>query len=94
MPVRQNIVGTNLARLRREKGFTQAMLAARCGILGWDVGENTITKIETGVRCIVDSEILCLAKALDLGPEAFFPPAEKTKGVLNRFFAQRPSKLD
>src|SRR5438132_4421493 len=54
MPSPQNIVGPRLKALRRELGLTQAMLAARCGTLGWDIGENVITKIETAIRCITD----------------------------------------
>lgn len=40
------------------------MLAARCEILGWEVSENGITKIETQVRCVTDKELLILAEAL------------------------------
>lgn len=90
----QNIVGPSIRALRREKGLTQAMLAARCGILGWDIGENTITKIETQIRCIVDAEILCLSKALETTPEKFFPSSEKAKAVVKGYFAERPSRLD
>jgi hypothetical protein len=76
------------------KPVTQAMLAARCGMLGWDIGENTITKIETNIRCVVDAELLCLAKVLDVQPDAFFPSAERTKSVVQKHFSERPSKLD
>ena len=64
MPLPQNIVGSRLKALRRELGFTQAMLAARCGTLGWDIGENIITKIETKIRCVTDVELVCIAAAL------------------------------
>ena len=86
MPSAQNIVGTQLKTLRREQGLTQAMLAARCGRLGWDIGENTVTKIETHVRCVTDFEIVCIAKALDVSPEALLPPKEKMKSVIESFF--------
>jgi transcriptional regulator with XRE-family HTH domain len=85
----QNIVGPKIRALRREKGLTQAMLAARCGMLGWDVGENTITKIETQIRCLVDAELLCLAKALDVHPEVLFPSPDKAKATVKTFFAIR-----
>lgn len=89
MAVAQNIVGPRIRALRREKGLTQAMLAARCGILGWDVGENTITKVETQIRCLVDAEILCLAKALEVRPDEFFPVPERTKAALRKHFADQ-----
>ena len=94
MSAAQNIVGTKLRAIRREKGLTQAMLAARCGMLGWDIGENTITKIETNVRCVVDAEIVCLATALDVLPEKLLPTPEKMRTAAKAYFASRPSKLD
>lgn len=80
--------------MRREKGLTQAMLAARCGVLGWDIGENTITKIETNVRCVIDAEIACLATALGVHPEELLPAPEKLRATVKAYFASRPSALD
>lgn len=87
MPFQQNIVGPRIQALRREKGLTQAMLAARCGMLGWDVGENVVTKIETQIRCVVDAELLCLAKALDVAPEQLLPSRDKTKPAIRAYFS-------
>ncbi|MCE0497207.1 MAG: hypothetical protein LV481_04590 [Methylacidiphilales bacterium] len=39
-------------------------MAARCGALGWDATENTITKIETQLRCVTDRELILIARAL------------------------------
>jgi transcriptional regulator with XRE-family HTH domain len=91
MPAPQNIVGSRIKSLRRDKGLTQAMLAARCGLLGWDIGENIITKIETRIRCITDVELVCLAKALDVNSESLLPPNEKSKSTVATFFRQRTS---
>lgn len=94
MTTSQNIVGPRLKAIRREKGLTQAMLAARCGILGWDIGENIITKIETDVRCVEDIEILCLALALDVSPVELLPPFEKIKAVVKSYYGGEASRLD
>jgi len=88
MPTPQNIVGPQIKVLRREKGLTQSMLAARCGLLGWDIGENVVTKIETQIRCVTDAELLCLAKALAVRAEQLLPSPEKTKAVVVDFFSQ------
>ena len=69
----QNIVGQRVKALRQKQGLTQAMLAARLGAMGWDIYENTITKIETGVRCVTDSETVLLAEALRVKLRDFFP---------------------
>ena len=65
------------------------MLAARCGTLGWDVSENVITKIETHIRCVTETELLCIAAALNMRVENFFPAAENTKAVIKKFFSER-----
>jgi DNA-binding XRE family transcriptional regulator len=91
----QNLVGPRLSALRRGKGMTQAMLAARCGLLGWDIGENTITKIETQIRCLVDWEVLCLAKALDVQVNDLFRmPNAMTDDAFRRHFTELKSRLD
>lgn len=88
-PPPQNIVGSQLKALRREMGLTQAMLAARCGRLGWDIGENVVTKIETQIRCVTDFELLCLAAALRIDPNRLLPPPEKIKGAVLAFVRRR-----
>ena len=68
----QNIVGTQIKSIRTCRKMTQAMLAARCGALGWDVSENVITKIEKGFRCVTDKEVKILAKALKVPVQDLF----------------------
>ncbi len=92
MPAAQNIVGSQVKLLRRERGLTQAMLAARCGLLGWDIGENIITKIETKVRCVTDAELLCLSKALDISPADLLPAKADTKPIIAQYFAGHSSR--
>jgi hypothetical protein len=50
-------------------------LAAGCQRLGWDVGRDIIARIEARVRLVTDSELLFLARALDVPVEELFPPA-------------------
>ena len=64
---RQNIVGPTVRRLRYQRQWTQRMLTARCNRIGWDIGENTIAKIEAQIRCVTDEELMFLAKALKVG---------------------------
>jgi hypothetical protein len=71
--VPQNIVGPVVRKIRYGKGWTHAMLAARCARAGWDIGENTISKIEAQVRCVTDSEIVFLAQALKVREQELFP---------------------
>ena len=72
----QNIVGPQVRKLRYEQGSTQEMLAARCGVLGWDLSRGTLSKIEAQLRCVNDAELLILAKALNV-PLLKLYPAKK-----------------
>lgn len=69
----QNIVGPVIRKIRYQRDMTQAMLTARCSRAGWDVGENTIAKIEAQIRCVTDKELVILAKALGIPLEKLFP---------------------
>ena len=71
--ISQNIVGPVIRKIRYQREMTQAMLTARCSRVGWDVSENTIAKIEAQIRCVTDSEIVLLAKALGVPVQDIFP---------------------
>ncbi len=73
----QNIVGSRIQALRQKQGLTQAMLSARLGNVGWHIYENTITKIETGVRCVTDRELILFAEALRVKLCDIFPDKPK-----------------
>ncbi|HOW97583.1 MAG TPA: helix-turn-helix transcriptional regulator [Kiritimatiellia bacterium] len=60
----ENIVGTQVRRLRYQQELSQALLAAKLNRLGWDISRGTLAKIEAGIRCISDKEVFLLAKAL------------------------------
>jgi len=64
MKAKKNIIGPQVRALRLARKLTQGDLAARCGTLGWDATENTVTKIETQLRCVTDREVVLIARAL------------------------------
>jgi transcriptional regulator with XRE-family HTH domain len=73
MSPKQNIAGPRIRDLRQAKNLSQAMLAARCEVLGWNISENGITKIERQNRCVSDQELLILAAALRVKLRDIFP---------------------
>ena len=75
----QNIVGPQVRKLRYQQGLKQADLAARCGVLGWDLSRGTLSKIEAQLRCVTDSELEILAKALKVEIVALYPSKRATK---------------
>ena len=60
----RNIVGPQVRKLRYQRGLTQELFAARCFVLGLELSRATLSKIEAQLRCVTDSELLILAKAL------------------------------
>jgi transcriptional regulator with XRE-family HTH domain len=64
MAKKQNVVGPRVRKLRYQQNITQEALAARCGVLGWDLSRATLSKIEAQLRCVTDTELELLAKAL------------------------------
>jgi len=66
----RNIVGPVVRELRGKKGFSQAALAAKLNLAGWDVSRDIIARIEGQVRWVADFEVLKLAGVLGIdGPE-------------------------
>lgn len=64
----RNIVGKRVkeARSLSEKKITQADLAARLQLAGWEIDRVGVAKIETGLRQVTDIEVKRLAKALSV----------------------------
>lgn len=69
----RNLVGPQVRRLRYEKGLSQPKLAAQCQLLGWDIGRDTIAKIEGQSRWVGDGELVFLARSLGVGLERLYP---------------------
>ena len=70
----RNIVGKEVCRIRKRGGLTQDDLAARCSLLGFDIGRSTISHIETGLRGVSDLEMVLLANALRVSVNDLIPP--------------------
>lgn len=77
MANRQNIVGPQVRKLRDQQGMTQEALAARCGVLGWDLSRATLSKIEAQLRCVTDGELQTLADALRVNFDDLFPKRQR-----------------
>lgn len=72
-----NIIGPSVRRLRSQMEWTQAELAAKCGVRGWDVSRGTLSKIEAQVRCVSEAELWILAEVLGCSLEALYPNRRK-----------------
>lgn len=65
-------IGSNIQRLREEKGMTQELFAAKLQLKGWDVTRSAIAKIEVGQRHLYPDEIILIKEVLDVGYDEIF----------------------
>lgn len=70
---RLNIIGPQVRRIRNQQGITQAKLAEKCQLIGWDISREGIAKIESGLRNVFDREVILLAKTLKVHFSVLFP---------------------
>ena len=63
------VVAENVARLRKERGWTQKQLAWELEIYGLPWTRATIAQVETGRRVVGFAEAIAVAAALDVGLE-------------------------
>jgi transcriptional regulator with XRE-family HTH domain len=68
-----NVVGPFVRRLRLRAGLSQPAFAAKCQMAGWDISRDIVARIEGGVRCVEDREILKLAEVLECSVQNLFP---------------------
>jgi transcriptional regulator with XRE-family HTH domain len=58
---------------RYHQGLKQEDLAARGGVLGWELSRGTLSEIGAQLHCVTDAELEVLAKALRLEIAALYP---------------------
>lgn len=80
-----NVTGTQVRKLRDQRGWTQEVLAQKLQLAGWDVSRTSLAKLEAGLRRTVDCELLFLAKVLGVGIGDLFPPNVNLKRLGPQF---------
>lgn len=68
----RNIVGKKVSEAREnaKPPLTQEQLIARLESNGWKISRGSLAKIEVGIRSVTDIELVALANALRVPPEA------------------------
>ncbi|MBQ3552254.1 MAG: helix-turn-helix transcriptional regulator [Clostridia bacterium] len=59
-----NCSGKRIKLMREKLGISQEQLAAKMQILGLDISQRTISRVETGLRVVPDYELSFFACAL------------------------------
>ena len=65
----KNLIGKQVKKLRKENGWTQKVLAERMQLLGYEMSDLTILRVEQGSRFVPDYEVLGFAKVLGVSVE-------------------------
>ena len=58
-----NLIARRLRQLRKERGLSQEELAAQLQLLGVDISQPLISKIEQNQRFVKDYELVCLCRS-------------------------------
>ena len=66
---RSNLAGRRIQQAREEAGLSQEQLAARMQLLGIELGQNAVSRIERGLRVVPDFELkwfaVCFQKPVE-----------------------------
>ena len=61
-----NLIAKRLRQLRKERSLSQEKLAAQLQLLGVDISQPLISKIEQNQRFVKDYELVCLCQVLQV----------------------------
>lgn len=62
----KNMVGLKLKQLREERGLSQRELAKQFQLMGCDIDQNVITRIETRKRHVTEIELRAIMEVFDI----------------------------
>lgn len=68
-----NVVGPRVRVLRYKRSWSQAAVATKCQLAGWDVSRDTIANIELRRRWVADFEVVLLARVLGIASSDLLP---------------------
>ncbi len=63
---RNNLCGERIASLRKERKLSQRKLSYRMQVLGYDVDNHFIRRVENGQRFVTDIDLMIFCQALDV----------------------------
>lgn len=66
---KKNVIGKTLAALRRKNRLSQEQLAARVQVMGVNLNQQLISRIERNERYVTDFELACFCRALRVTPQ-------------------------
>lgn len=68
-----NLIGSQVRKWRKKKGWSQEFLAAKLQLRGWNISRDSLASLELQRRRVPDCELLYLARVLGIGLDDLFP---------------------
>ena len=63
---RNNLCGERIAELRRERNLSQRKLSYQMQLLGYDVDNHFVRRVENGERFVTDIDLIIFCRALEV----------------------------
>jgi len=68
-----NLVGLQVRKWRKKKGWSQETLATKLQLRGWNISRDSLASLESQRRRVPDCELLYFARVLGVRLEDLFP---------------------
>lgn len=69
----KNLVGRQVCKWRKQKGWSQNDLATKLQLRGWNISRDSLASLELQRRRVPDCEMVYLARVLGVRMEDLFP---------------------
>ncbi|MCI0539174.1 MAG: helix-turn-helix transcriptional regulator [Verrucomicrobiales bacterium] len=69
-----NIVGPQIRKRRNALNWSQAKLAVKLQVAGFDISRESLAKVESQIHQVEDYQLAYYARALGISLEQLFPP--------------------
>lgn len=71
-----NLVGPQVKRLRKIRGWSQEILSAKLRLVGWKISKGSLAKLEARVLHARDYHLLILAKIFEVPLSELLPQVD------------------
>ncbi|MGC1479243.1 MAG: helix-turn-helix transcriptional regulator [Chthoniobacterales bacterium] len=69
----RNVIGSQIRRLRSQRGWSQEQLTAKLQIEGLDISRSSVAKIENGQQAVFDFEVLFFCRVFRVLDQELHP---------------------
>ena len=80
----KNLISKNLIEYRKQRKYSQRLLAYKLQLNGYDIDKNVITRIETNNRYVTDIELKALCEVLDVTYDELIDGSDRSEERLIR----------